>query len=154
MENKDTNTDHQKVVRVGDQVWEIVDITIQSGSFCFFVWDFYSLFFIQGVFKSHLKKITSTYCVNPHPKSQFDLSSSNISLLKNGTIPPSSRGKGWCELRLTTVCFFLSQMWLLVEAYLKSYETAMIKFFLREIVNSFQSFFVQWPLHILHFDFV
>ena len=27
MENKDTNTDYQKVVRVGDQKWEIVDTT-------------------------------------------------------------------------------------------------------------------------------
>ena len=27
MENKDTNTDYQKVVRVGDQKWEIVETT-------------------------------------------------------------------------------------------------------------------------------
>ena len=28
MEYKDTNTDYQKVVRVGDQKWHIVEITI------------------------------------------------------------------------------------------------------------------------------
>ena len=28
MENKDTNTEYQKFVRVGDQKWEIVEITI------------------------------------------------------------------------------------------------------------------------------
>ena len=28
MENKDTNTDHQMFVRVGDQKWEIVEITV------------------------------------------------------------------------------------------------------------------------------
>ena len=28
MENKDTNTDYQKVVRVMDQMWDTVEITI------------------------------------------------------------------------------------------------------------------------------
>ena len=28
MENKDTNTDYQKVVRVVDQMWDTVEITI------------------------------------------------------------------------------------------------------------------------------
>ena len=55
MENKVTNTDYQKVVRVGDQKWEIVEIMIGN---IFFGSDSYSLFFIQGVFKSHLKKTT------------------------------------------------------------------------------------------------
>ena len=41
MENKDTNTDYQKVVRVGDQKWKIVEITIEI---IFFVSD--SLFFM------------------------------------------------------------------------------------------------------------
>ena len=50
MENKDTNTEYQKFVRVGDQNWEIIEITIGIN---FFVWDSYSLFFIQGAFKSH-----------------------------------------------------------------------------------------------------
>ena len=54
MENKDANTDRLKSVTVGDQNWEIAEFTI--GIF-FFAWDLYSLlFFIKGVFKSHLKK--------------------------------------------------------------------------------------------------
>ena len=57
MENKDTNTAYQKFIRVGDQNWEIVEITI---GIIFFAWDSYSPFFIQGVFKFHLKKITPT----------------------------------------------------------------------------------------------
>ena len=57
MENKDTNTDYHEVVRVGDQKWEIVEIMIRN---IFFVSDSYSLFFIQGVFKSHLEKTTPT----------------------------------------------------------------------------------------------
>ena len=47
MENKDTNTAYQKFIRVGDQNWEIVEITI---GIIFFAWDSYSPFFIQGVF--------------------------------------------------------------------------------------------------------
>ena len=43
MENKDTNTDYQEVVRVGDQKWEIVEIMIRK---IFFASDSYSLFFI------------------------------------------------------------------------------------------------------------
>ena len=54
MENKDTNTDYQKVVGVGDQIWEILEITIEI--FFFFFLIFYSVFFIQGVLKFHLKK--------------------------------------------------------------------------------------------------
>ena len=46
MEKKDTNTDYQKFIGVGDQ----------HSLFFFFAWDLYSLFFILGVFKSHLKK--------------------------------------------------------------------------------------------------
>ena len=29
MKNKDTNTDYQKFVKVGDQKWEVVEITIR-----------------------------------------------------------------------------------------------------------------------------
>ena len=43
MENKDTKTDYQELVRVGDQKWDMVKITI---GIIFFVWDSYSLFFI------------------------------------------------------------------------------------------------------------
>ena len=57
MENKDTNTYYHKFVTVGDQNWEIVEVTIRI---IFFAWDSYSLFFIEGVLKSHLKKITPT----------------------------------------------------------------------------------------------
>ena len=46
MENNDTNIDYQKFVRVEDQKWEILEITI---GIIFFTWDLYSLFFIQGV---------------------------------------------------------------------------------------------------------
>ena len=28
MENNDTNTDYHKFVRVGDKIWEIVEITV------------------------------------------------------------------------------------------------------------------------------
>ena len=54
MDNKDTNTDCLKVVRVGGQKWKIVEITVRIS---FFVWVSYSLLLIQGVFKSHLKKL-------------------------------------------------------------------------------------------------
>ena len=37
MENKDTNTDSQKFVRVRDQKWEIAEITI---GIIVFAWDF------------------------------------------------------------------------------------------------------------------
>ena len=48
MENKDKNTDYHKFVRVGDQKWEIVEITI---GISFFASDLYSLFYIQGVLR-------------------------------------------------------------------------------------------------------
>ena len=56
MEDNDINTDYHKFVRVGDQKWEILEIS--QNHFFFFggAWDLYSLFFIQGVFKSHIKK--------------------------------------------------------------------------------------------------
>ena len=56
----------------------------------FFGWDFYSLFFIQRVLKSHLKKITHTESANSQPKSQFDQSHSYINVLKNGSAPSPS----------------------------------------------------------------
>ena len=34
MENKNTNTDYHKFVRVGNQKWEIVEITIKIIFFC------------------------------------------------------------------------------------------------------------------------
>ena len=68
MENKDTKTDYQEVVRLGDQKWEMemVEITV-----C----DSYSLFlYIQGIFKPHLKKVTYNQSASSYPKSQYDLS--------------------------------------------------------------------------------
>ena len=47
----DQKWDYQMFVRVGDQKWEIVKITIGT---ILFAWDSYSLFFIPGVFKSHM----------------------------------------------------------------------------------------------------
>ena len=84
MENKDTNTDYQKVVRVGDKKWEIVETTF---GITFFVWDSYSLYFIKKVFKSHMKKITPTEKANSHSKLQFDISPSYIHVLQNGSAP-------------------------------------------------------------------
>ena len=66
MENKDTNTDYQKFIRVGDQTWEILGVFF---SFCF-AWDLYLLFFIQGVFMFHLKKSPHLKCQLP-PKIQI-----------------------------------------------------------------------------------
>ena len=40
-----TNTDYQKFVRVGDQTWEILEISIGIIFFIFFAWDLYYLFF-------------------------------------------------------------------------------------------------------------
>ena len=34
MENKDTNTEYQKFVRVGDKKWELIEITIKIFFFC------------------------------------------------------------------------------------------------------------------------
>ena len=41
---------------------------LQSESFYFFAGDAYLLFFIQGVFKTYLKKVTPTCSANFHPK--------------------------------------------------------------------------------------
>ena len=68
MENKDTKTDYQEVVRLGDQKWEMemVEITVS---------DSYSLFlYTQGISKPHLKKVTYTQSDNSYLKSQYDLS--------------------------------------------------------------------------------
>ena len=70
MENKDTNTDYQKFVRVGDQKWEIVEVTIKI---TFFAWDLYSL-----STKSPSTKVS-------HPKSWFVLSPSYKNIMENGS---------------------------------------------------------------------
>ena len=79
----------------GDQKWELVEITV---GIIFFAWDLYSLFFIQGGFKSHLKKN------HPHLKCQFSpkIPNSTKSLLYKHSEkwlsppplpPPSPRGE-------------------------------------------------------------
>ena len=56
MENKDTNTDYQKFVRVGGQKWEVVEITI--GSF-FFLLEIYIHYFLYREFSSSTWKKSS-----------------------------------------------------------------------------------------------
>ena len=54
MENKDTNTDYQKFIRVGDQTWEIL-----GGFFClFFCLRFVFTIFYTGSFHVPPEKIT------------------------------------------------------------------------------------------------
>ena len=57
METKETKTDNQEVVIAGDQKWEMVESTIGI----IFLFEIHIDYFldIQGIFKSHLKKITS-----------------------------------------------------------------------------------------------
>ena len=110
MENKSTNTDYQKVVRVGDQKWEIVETANYIWNH-FFAWDLYSLFFIQRVFKFHLKKITPTWSANSHQKSQFGISPSYIHVLENGSTPPSHYhpgmgGRAGRGVRTMTLIFY------------------------------------------------
>ena len=90
----------------GDRKWEIKEITI--GIFFVFGWDLYSLFFIQGVFKSHLKKH------HPHLQCQFPpkIPIWPKSLLYERSekwlippLPPITQGERGCELWLTSFLF-------------------------------------------------
>ena len=90
----------------GDRKWEIAEITI--GIFFVFGWDLYSLFFIQGVFKSHLKKH------HPHLQCQFPpkIPIWPKSLLYERSekwlippLPPITQGERGCELWLTSFLF-------------------------------------------------
>ena len=45
MENNDTNTDYHKFVRVGDQKWEIVEITIGIFFFFFYLRYIFTVFY-------------------------------------------------------------------------------------------------------------
>ena len=49
MENEDTNTDYQKLVRVGNKKWDIVEITI--GIFFFFCLGFVFTILYTGSFQ-------------------------------------------------------------------------------------------------------
>ena len=95
MENRNRKTDYQKVVRVGDQKWEIVEIIIRI---IFFVWDSYLLFFIYaGNFPVPPEK------KSPPPRKPIPTQNPNlpISLLKNGSVsPPSPRGDADYEISL------------------------------------------------------
>ena len=59
MENSDTNTDHHKFVRVGDQKWEIAEITMES---LFFLLEICIHYFLYREFSS------PTYKKSPPPK--------------------------------------------------------------------------------------
>ena len=92
----------------GDRKWEIAEITI--GIFFVFGWDLYSLFFIQGVFKSHLKKH------HPHLQCQFPpkIPIWPKSLLYERSekwlippFPPSPRGRWGANYDLHLFCLFL-----------------------------------------------
>ena len=100
MENKTAKTDYEEVVRAGDQKWEMVEITFRI----FFLFEIHIHYFLYmlGIFKSHLNKIIPAQSANSHSKSQFDLSSFYINLLKNGStpLPPSPRGDANYEIPL------------------------------------------------------
>ena len=92
MENKDTKTEYQEVLRVGDQKWELE-------SFFFFCLRFIFIIHIHHFLFSYIcrefscptrKKITPTQSANSHSKSQFDLRTYYINFLKNGSISPLS----------------------------------------------------------------
>ena len=89
MENKDTNADYQKFVRVGDQKWEIAEITIRI---IFFLLEIRIHYFLYKEFSSPTRK------KSPLPKKQIptqnaDLTSvPHINVLKNGSAPNPHRG--------------------------------------------------------------
>ena len=94
MENKDTNTEYHKFVSVGDQKWDIVEITI--GIFFFLCVRFVFTVFYTGSFQVPPKKN------QPNLKYQFPpkISIWPKSLLYKGSekwlsLPPMTHG-GWC----------------------------------------------------------
>ena len=98
MENNDTKTDYQEIVRAGDQMWEMVEITI--GIIFLFCLRFMSIiFYVYREFSSPTWKKYPTQSTNSHSKSQFDLRSYYTNLLKNGSnlpppLPPSHHPGG------------------------------------------------------------
>ena len=109
MENNETNTDHHKLVRVRNQKWEIVEITIGTIFFFFFAWDLYSLFFIQGVFKSHLKKSPPTE--KPIPTQNSNLISPIWAFWKMAQPPSPMRGGGVGLGIASYVCYTVPEIW-------------------------------------------
>ena len=65
MENKDTNTDYLKVIKVGDQKWEIVETTIGIFFFLFVCLRFALTIFYTGSFQIPTEKN------HPHLHCQF-----------------------------------------------------------------------------------
>ena len=102
MENNNTNTHYHKFVSVGEQKWEIVEITIGINFFCLrFV---FTIFYI-GSFRVPSKKNHSHLkCQFPPqiqvwPKSLIHKRSENGSTLPHPHITPGEGGWG-CELWL------------------------------------------------------
>ena len=83
MENKNTNTDYQKVVRIGDQQWYCSN----------YIWNHF-LFGIRIHYLLHREFSSSTWKKSPHLKCQFPPKitiwhkSLHIHVLKNGSTPP------------------------------------------------------------------
>ena len=69
MENKDTNTDYQKFVRVGDLMWEIVEITISM----IFLLDIHIHYFLYSEFSSQVPPEKTTPPKMPNPTQNPDL---------------------------------------------------------------------------------
>ena len=111
MENKDISTDYHKFVRVGDQKWEIAEITIGIT----FLLEISIHYFLYREFSRSTRRKSIPPKV-PTPKSQFNVSPSCINVLKNGSPLPSpsptslSPGRGGgCELWLPSASAILSQ---------------------------------------------
>ena len=68
MENKDTNTDYQKFVRVGDEKWEIVEITTGT----IFLLEVYIYYFLCREFSS------PTWKKSPPPKVPIPTQNPNL----------------------------------------------------------------------------
>ena len=116
MENNDTNTDYHKFVRVGDQKWEIVEITIGI-FFFFFCLRFVFTIFYTGSFQVPTKKN------HPHLKCQFQPKipiwpKSNMNIVKNGSAlpppPPSPRGNANYVLSTITIELPLWDFWMMI----------------------------------------
>ena len=95
MQSMDTNTEYQKVVRVGDQMGKIVKITIRI----IFLWNLNPLFFKKEIFKSHLKK-------SPPSKMPIPTQNPNLSLYK-----PSKKWLKAAAPSITPECPTMNQDW-------------------------------------------
>ena len=80
---------------------------------------------IQVVFKSHLKKITTTQSANSHTKSQFDLSPSYINLLLNGSKPPTPVPQLKSGLLFNFILFY--SFWIFVKKLFTNFRCTYLK---------------------------